>query len=136
MTHRLPSGIDTALAIPQPWTTLIIEGPRRIWNLPRPPAAGLLGKRIALYAAAEPDLAAAGQAMEFLDQFGVSEERRASWRTRTAHGAIIGTVVLAGVFTASSDRWFTGPFGVWLTDGHALPEPVEMFGRSGFWRLQ
>lgn len=135
MSAALPIGIDTALTAAQPWATLLVEGPRRIWNLPRPPAASLLGKRIAIYAAPDPDVEAGGQAMEFLDQFGVPEERRLAWRTRTVHGAIIGTVTLAGVFTASPDRWFTGPFGVWLTDGQALAEPVPVTGRAGFWRL-
>jgi hypothetical protein len=131
----LPVGIDTALTIAQPWATLVVEGPRRIVNLARPPPPALLGKRIAIYAADVPDLEACAHAIEFLDAMGIPEIKRNAWRTRTVRGAIMGTAVMAGVFTESQDRWFTGPFGIWLTHGEPLEEAVKIEGRVGFWRI-
>lgn len=133
---QLPEGIDTALSVQQPWSTLVVEGPRRIVNLDRRPPAALLGKRIAIYAADIPDIDACAYAIEFLDALGIPEAKRNAWRTWAVHGAIIGTAVLAGVFTESADRWFTGPFGVWLTQGQALEVPVPADGRAGFWRIK
>jgi len=136
MTSTLPEGIDTALTIAPPWATLVVEGPRRIVNLERRPPAALLGRRIAIYAGDVPDLEACAHAIEFLDAIGIPEARRNAWTTRAVHGAIIGTAVLAGVFTESSDRWFTGPFGVWLTNAEALKAPIHAAGRAGFWRIE
>lgn len=131
----LPLGVDTAFCCPQPWATLVVEGPVRLVNLRKPPAVGLIGKRIAIYAGEVPDLDTAAHAMEYLDALGISDGTRAAWRTRAVHGALIGTAVLAGVLTESTDRWFRGPFAVWLTKGQPLADPIPAAGRAGFWRL-
>ncbi len=129
-------GVEYALTERQPWATLTVEGPRRYVNLTRMPWVALIGQRVAIHAAAKPDLDGAPQAMELLDACGVSEAKRARWKTRTVRGAIIGTAVFAGVVIESEDPWFVGPFGIWLTSPAVLAEPVVAEGKSGgFWRI-
>lgn len=129
------AGITHVLAIQQPWATLTVEGPRRYHNMASRPPTVPLGQRVAVYAAAKPDVDGAGQAIALLAAMGISRAVHSRWATRTVRGAIIGTAVFAGITTAADDPWFVGPFAVWLTDGRALKEPVPMADRAGMWRL-
>lgn len=132
-------GVELAISVLQPWATITVEGPRAHHNLVTRPPSTMIGKRVAIYAAPKPDTVTGGQAMELLDADGVGSAVRASWRTRTARGAIIGTALVVGIVAASDDPWFVGPFALVLGDRRPLETPIKV-GRDaaktgGIWRL-
>lgn len=139
MTMDELAGITHALVIPQPWASVTVEGPRRFHNTTTRPASTILRARVAIFAAAKPDLATGGQAMELLDAGGVSKGEQAAWKTRKVFGAVIGTALVAGLVTEDEDPWFVGPFALVLAERKPLPHPVALKGKSPppgwIWRI-
>ena len=96
----------------------------RTWRPPRT----LLGKHLAIHAAARPTGDDAHMAARIAARTG------AVLPDDLPHGVIVAVVRVAGVRAADDpDPWFTGPFGWVLTDLLTLPEPLVCSGGRGLW---
>ena len=120
-----------AFTVHQPWATAIavlgkpIEN--RTWRLPR----HVIGERVALHAGLYFEEAAA----EALAGTELAPGVTVRWFAEQPRGAVIATLVFAGVVTSSRSPWFSGPFGWQLEDVRALREPVYVRGAQGLWVL-
>lgn len=124
------AGITHAVVCSQPWASITVEGPRRFHNLATRPASTILRTRVAIYAAAKPDMETGGQAMELLAASGVTKAQQAAWTTRKTLGAIIGTALVAGLVTEEEDPWFVGPYALVLAERRPLSAPVILDRKS------
>ena len=116
-----------ALTLMQPWATLIINGPKRIENRTWRPPHDLIGQVIAIHAGKRYDKA------RWLEVRPLADDGH---RPETPFlGAILGTARISGVLVASSNPWFTGPFGWQLEDIMTLDLPVLCKGAQGLWRV-
>jgi hypothetical protein len=119
-----------ALTLWRPWAQAIIYGPKRIENRTWRPPRWIIGKRIAIHAGARYDVEGAswmsggGLFAKSLYEPGPPGECRPG---------LLGTAVVEGVVTRSTDPWFCGPYGWVLTDVVALPEPIPCRGAQGLW---
>ena len=132
-------GVTHAIVCPQPWASITVEGPRTFHNLDHRPPSTFLGMKVAVLAAAKPDTATAGQAIELLDAEGFDRAKRATWTTRKTFGAIIGTAVVVGIVSENLDPWFIGPYAFQLERRMPLATPVApaepCTRKGGIWRL-
>jgi len=118
-----------ALTIYQPYASLICPGPKRIENRTWTPPKDLIGKRIAIHAGKVMDHMSVAAHMDTLirlfgKQFGSDQLPR---------GAIVGSAIVWGFVTRSTDEWFHGPIGWSLSDVRTLSEPVPCRGAQGLW---
>src|SRR5437016_260739 len=91
------AGITHAVLILQPWASITVEGPRQLHNMTARPASTIIGQRVAIYAAAKPDVETGAQAMELLASLGQGPTKAAPWSTRKVFGAAIGTALVTGI---------------------------------------
>jgi hypothetical protein len=146
-----------AITLWQPWASLIAHGAKRYETRHWPPPARLIGRRIAIHAAARPvprDFDAA------LAQAVGSALGRSDWRRALPFGAVVCTVVMTGGYrvgapcasdgaaidaavpgSAPLAALATDPFGyyargrwAWALDDVALLDPaIPAKGRQGWW---
>jgi hypothetical protein len=121
-----------ALTLWQPWAHAVARLGKRIENRPWKPWPSVVGRVIAIHAAAKVDPA--------------EEERAARWIRLTVgvwvplssalpRGAIVATARVTGSVAASADPWFVGPYGWTLDEVVALPAPVPCRGAQGLWTV-
>lgn len=116
------------LTLWQPWAWAIAHGGKRIENRPWRPWPEVLGKLIAIHAAARVDVATEAAAAAFIHpRTGVVVPEAAT----LPRGAIVAVARVTGYVTASRDPWFMGPVGWTLTDVVALP----IRGAQGLWPM-
>lgn len=120
----------SGLTLWQPWAWAVAHGSKRIENRPWRPWPSIVGKLLAIHAAAKVDV--------------VDEEYAAEWicartglvvpaASTLPRGAIVAVARVTGSVAASSDPWFVGPFGWQLDQVVALPTPLPCRGRQGLW---
>ena len=133
-----------AITLHQPWASLIAAGVKRYETRSWAPPPYLRGQRIAIHA---------GQYLQPCDigETVKGEMRRLfgdGWELAVPRGAVVATAVLyswgqteiiaesmsalereCGNFTPGRMAWQ-------LTDVEALPEPVSVRGRQGFWNWE
>ena len=117
-----------ALTIWQPWAWCVIHGGKDVENRSWAPPPVLLGKRIAIHAAARRNPRDIRNDRVFIHQStGVMPPPV----DELVFGAVIGTVVLRGVVEESTSPWFKGPVGWVLSD----PVPCKPVPTRGYQRL-
>lgn len=119
-----------ALTIYQPWAHAVAHLGKRIENRPWKPWASIVGRVIAIHAAAKVDPAGESDAAGFIlhRTTGVLP-----LRLELPRAAIVATARVTGVVTASTSPWFVGPYGWTLDEVIALPTPVACRGAQGLW---
>ena len=116
-----------ALTIKQPMLWAISHGPKRIENRTEAPPPNLIGSRLALHAS-----------KEYEPKYQASLTRRIGrfpTRDQVDLGAIVAVATVVRCDTASSDSWFTGPYGWVLDDVKVLRYSVPARGSLGLWRV-
>ena len=125
-----PEGTLAGLTLWQPWAWAVAHGGKRTENRPWKPWPSIVGKLVAIHAAAKVDVAEEARAAEFIRTKVGLVVPEASTLPR---GAIVAVARVTGCVTASADPWFFGPFGWTLTDVVALPTPLPCRGMQGLW---
>ena len=155
-----PSSTDPmyAITLHQPWASLVAQGVKTIETRSWPAPARLIGQTIAIHAGKRVVRQPSVPIEEEL-QARLGEE----WRRTIPAGAVLATAVLAGMARVAHVDLLTGhavhdgrtevgcavrsgwtlidPWGdfrpgrwLWfLTNVHALPEPVPAVGHQSFW---
>jgi hypothetical protein len=133
--------IDRAITLTQPWAGLVATGIKTIENRPWKLPQSMLGKRFAIHASREIDLAVIDKLL------AMGHKEQPIWRIT---GAIIGVgrvigcvsseielVIEIGKGTASPEQmqFWMGPHAFLLADQRAIGRPVECKGALGFWGL-
>lgn len=111
----------------RPWPDAILVGGKRIENRSKKPPMAFLGGVIALHAGKKYDKDGA----EWMKERGLYQPRPAM----ECPLGIVGTAVVTGYITKSTDPWFMGPFGWVLEDVLEFEEYVPATGAMGLWRL-
>lgn len=126
-----------ALTLWQPWAWAVAAGHKPIENRPWPPPARAIGSRIAIHAGRRWDDAGALAISRNLGEL-------ADLPAMHVRGAVIGVATIQFCFMSNdiiSDlgddqrRWFTGPYGWFLTDVIQLERPVPCRGFQKLWSL-
>jgi hypothetical protein len=113
-----------ALTIWQPYAALVVNGIKDVENRGWKPPPSLMGERLAIHAGMKTDT-----------EVHLSATMMASTHLHV-HGAIIGTVRLAGVVNDSGSRWATPGAWQWLlTDPKKFRQPVPAQGKQGLWTV-
>jgi hypothetical protein len=132
-------GVELCVVCLQPWASITVEGPRTLHNMTARPASTIIGQRVAIYAAAKPDVDTGAQAMELLASLGLGPTKAAPWSTRKVFGAAIGTALVTGIVSEHESPWFVGPFALVLSERTTLKVPAPVRPKSvqpgGIWRI-
>lgn len=119
-----------ALTLWQPWAFAVASLGKRIENRPWRPWPSIVGKVIAVHAAAKVDPVGEAAVEGWVRRHtGLVVPPAAS----LPRGAIVATARVTGVVTESTSPWFMGPYGWTLDDVIALPSPVPCRGAQGLW---
>lgn len=117
------------LTLLRPWAWMITHGSKRIENRSWKPSQNVIGQRIAIHAGLGIDFDGMWWLRErHMMQPAITEKARAK-------GVVLGTAVVTGWCTQSSDIWFTGPIGWVLSDVEMLLEPIPCRGMQGLWTV-
>lgn len=115
-----------ALTVDQPWASLIALGIKDIENRTWSPEPELIGRRIVIHA---------GRTYDHLGAFMLMNDHGIVCHSHNfPKGAVVGTVVLADVVAASTNKWFRGPFGWHFTDARLL-QPIPCPGNRKLWTV-
>lgn len=118
------------LTLWQPWAHAVAHLGKRVENRPWKPPSTILGRLVAIHAAARRDEADELRAEQFIRTAVGLDVPAASTLSR---GTIVAIARVTGFVTKSTDPWFFGPYGWQLTDVVALPEPIPCRGMQGLW---
>lgn len=119
-----------ALTLWQPWAYAVAHLGKRIENRPWKPWPSIVGKVVAIHAAARRDPADELNAAGFICHRALGDLPPVASLPR---GAIVATARVTGSVSASDDPWFVGPWGWTLDEVVALPAPVPCRGAQGLW---
>jgi hypothetical protein len=116
------------LTLWRPWPDAIIRGGKRIENRSWKPPMAIIGGILAIHAGGRYDKEGA----EWMKERGLYRPRPDK---ECPKGVIVGTAIVTGFVTQSTDPWFMGPFGWTLEDVQEFDRPVVAKGAMGLWRL-
>lgn len=134
-----------AITLWQPHASLIIDGPKRIETRTHDRFRGLVGKRIAIHAAARKvGYIEAAAMQDFLVELGcASPAQTPAWLQRLPLGALLGTVRVArfGILKQESHAKAAcsdiddNRFGLFLEDVRKLDRPIPWKGERGIFAV-
>lgn len=129
-----------ALTLHQPMAWHLARGNKPIENRPRPLPPHLLGRPVAVHAGLTYNHAHLRWLREHYEVVGPTPDR-----DQLVFGALLGVVTPVRVVTSYAEAveavgarfaaWFTGPFGIVVTNVWRLGEPIPCRGRQGWWTL-
>lgn len=127
---------EIALSVRQPWAWAIIHAGKdienRSWHAKYSQRrTAPCGKRIAIHSSSGMGKAEYWDAVEFIEgRFGISVPPP----HELVRGAIIGTVFLVGGASRHHSQWFTGPWGMVLSEPAPESVPIRAKGELGWFR--
>ena len=123
-----------AIAIRQPWASLILCGAKdvenRNWRLP----AAMVGQRVVVHASKKRETRSyVTDVMGWHEDYviGLDDRLPIDWNQLPA-GALLGEVTITGCVQQSESRWFLGPYGFLLADPVTYAKPIPYKGQLGF----
>lgn len=123
----------TALSVRQPWAWAIIHAGKDIENRSEGSVRSMRRPRgrIAIHAAKGMTRAEYEDARDFMGSIGVA----CPWPDELVRGAIIGSVDVRAIASASTSPWFFGPLGLVMVDPAEI-DPIPAAGALGVfhWR--
>lgn len=117
-----------AIAIKQPWASLIIHGGKDIENRTWPTK---MRGRVLVHASKQREVEQWVQALDLMADRGMSEFTQSLLRESLPCGGIIGTAEIVDCVTESDSPWFVGQYGFVLANPKPLPF-VACRGALGF----
>lgn len=114
-----------AITLHRPWPFAIFALGKDYENRSWPPPETLIGQRVAIHAGKAFDDDAADWLELMTGQDIPPEDEHPT--------GMIGTVLVTGVATQSSSRWFSGPFGWHIMDARPYDAPITIPGKQGLW---
>lgn len=120
-----------ALTVLAPWPWAIFRAGKPLENRSWRPPHSLIGKRFAIHSGKSTTELLDPEVADFIEAIAGK-----LWKPEEiVLGAVVGTVRLASVVTASKSPWYAGKFGWLLEEKFELPRPIPCRGMQGLWAL-